>query len=309
MATLNKPMVLTVLLLSAGLLAACTLGGEPSTAQPVAGSTSTSMGTSTTSDEASEAPIPLDGNPDVLGVVSIDFVTAMFPTSPEEHRVTAAWTAIYSNVVQSWVEDCMADRGFEYEAQRISAMDWRRYADLPDFELDAEMGIIEFAPEESVPGPRPSASDAEVQAWQASYEHCSLEAETRRSEGFDQLLGRIPPWQQMIEEVNASPEMSASTEKMLRCISDGGGPEVESIPDLYREMGRILREANEGRDEFGSAIADIPPLIASCAGDLDAVRQQILMSERDRIVSQYADALAEAESFFNDVVAQSGWDE
>lgn len=202
----------------------------------------------------------------------------------------------------------MEEGGFEYEPQRVIAADFRRYAYLPDFELDAELGIVEFAPEEFVPGPRPGASPAEAEAWHSSFQICTDEAERQRSEGFDQIMGKIPPWHETIKDINNSPEMADATARMLDCVADGGGPDVESIPAMYLAIDRILMESSAD-PEFGSAVAELPPLIASCAGDLNEIRQQLLIPERDRVVALYAEPIAAAESFFNDVVAQSGWDD
>ncbi|MCI0544094.1 MAG: hypothetical protein L0Z49_06560 [Actinobacteria bacterium] len=240
-------------------------------------------------------------------MASIDFITAMFPTSPEEHRVTAAWTALRYNVELSWVADCMAGQGLLFDPERLTAAHWRRNGDMPDFELDAERGIWEpGGSQPGDPGPRPpsSASPAEVEAWNLAYIDCSNQIERKLSEEFDQVIGRAPFWFGIVREVNASEEMAGPTSRLLECVADGGGPVVDRIWDLYGHMDAVVQQSDT-KDEAQGSINSLAVLIADCAGDYDQVRQELLIPKRDEIVAGYRDVLAEAEKYFNEVIASS----
>lgn len=247
----------------------------------------------------------MDGTPKELGVSSIDFVTAMLPTSPVEYRVSAAWQATYYNVVNHWFELCMADEGFVVEVPRASAMDLRRNADLPDFQLDAQYGTFDAADLSWNGSPPQSASAAEAEAWQRVYDRCSLDVEKRKSEGFDQVIGRLPFWFDIVREVNDSPEMADATSQLLSCVAEGGGPEANSVRDLFAAYNSLILKTANSKDEAVDIGFEIGRLLNDCAGNYDQIRQDLLVPKRDEIVDGYGDVLAEAEAFFDEVLAEA----
>jgi hypothetical protein len=260
----------------------------------------------TVSDSAGGETIPLDGRPEDLGVKAIDFITALFPTTPKEHRENAAWDALRINVESSWVESCMAGSGFSIELPRVTALEVRRNADMPDFELDAEYGIFESRTDTTnyVAAPPGEASDPERARWQVEYAQCNLQVEAKRSTEFDQVIGQITPfWWDSVREINASEDMTKVTTELLTCVSDGGGPEATTIRDLYSD--RLTMGASSS-EEARSSWQDRANLIASCAGNYSQVRQGLLIPIRDQIVTDYPDLLAEARSYFDEVVAAAG---
>ncbi|MCI0425333.1 MAG: hypothetical protein L0Z47_05695 [Actinobacteria bacterium] len=248
---------------------------------------------------------PIDGRPEDLGVASIDFITAMFPTSPVEHRVSAAWMALRYNVEQSRVAECMADQGLVLVPDRITAAYLRRNGDMPDFQLDAERGIWEpGGPQPGDPGPRPpsSASAAEAEAWNQAYFDCGNGISNEVSGRFDSVIGQVPFWFGIVDEVNNSSEMKHATDTLLSCVAEGGGPQVDRVVDIYLYLDTVV-QGSETKDEALGALADMATLVAGCAGDYDAVRQALLIPKRDEIVAGYSDVLAEAELYFNEVMA------
>lgn len=252
--------------------------------------------------------VPIDGQPEAIGVTSVEFVAAVFPTTPEEVRVTAAWDAIRYNVEASWTEQCMSEAGFVLDIPRVTASMTRRRSEMPDFQLDAQLGFDLFIDEASLiePGPLAGASEAERVAWETTYQGCSLETERRRSEGFDQVLGRTPAWWDIVSDVNNSEEMAQATSQMLSCVAEGGGPVANSIEDLYGGIDVLLRNA-ETAEEFDSIAASMPDLIAGCAGTYDSTKQELLVPERHRLLRDYASELAEAEEYFDSVLARAGF--
>ena len=94
-----------------------------------------------------DSTIPIDGQPEAIGVTSIDYVAAVLPTTPEEVRVAAAWEAIRYNVEASWTEECMNESGFPVDIPLVTASMLRRRAEMPDFQLDAQLGFGLFIDE------------------------------------------------------------------------------------------------------------------------------------------------------------------
>lgn len=273
---------------------------------PVAGPATTA----TTTDEqvATTMPVerrPMDGSPQELGVTSVDFITAILPTSPVEYRVSAAWQAMYYNVVNHWFEVCVADQGFVVEVPRASAMDLRRNAVLPDFELDAQHGTFDATDLTWNGSPPQSASTAEAEAWHQAVDECNLDVEKRKSEGFDQVIGRLPDWFDIIREVNDSPEMADTTSRLLSCVSDGGGPEADSLEDLRGAYNSLIQETAKTKDDAVEIGFEMSRLLNNCAGGYDQVRQDLLIPKRDQIVNDYEDVLAEAKPFFDEVLSEA----
>lgn len=196
----------------------------------------------------------------------------------------------------------MAERGFFLETPRVLASELRRGAELPDFDMDAIVGLFEPAPEDWVPKPPSSASSSEAQAWEESFVACSNEVEKRASEQFDQVIGQVPFWFDIVREVNSSPEMQAASERLLECVAEGGGPKADSVSNLYLAIDQEAMQAATVEDlhELGFDMAE---LIAGCAGDFNKVRQDLLIPLRDEILGGYSEALAEADRYFNEVVA------
>lgn len=284
------------------------LGGEQSNPvlPPIGAAPTTSEATTTTSQPRSSVDrLPLDGRAQDLGVTSIDFMTALFPTSPEEHRQTAAWTAIRHNVEQSWVEICMVEGGVSAEMPRILALDVRRNADMPDFELDAELGIIEGTFDGYEGATAPAGSSAgEATAWQDAYTQCSDVVETKRSERFDQVIGQaVGSWWDTVRRVNTSSEMAQVTDRMLSCAAAQGGPQVDAVRDLYSDSLTMNARDLETAAEEG---LDLAGVIAECAGDYNQIRQSLLIPEREQIEIRYETALAEAETYFIEVLDAAG---
>lgn len=250
-------------------------------------------------DEATDR-LPLDGRPEDLGVDRIDFMTALFPTSPEEHRVTAAWRAVRFNVEQSWAEACMADMNVEADLGRMLAIDFRRNGQMPDFELDAELGITSMSEIEAGLAVDPSDMSEE---WQETYSDCGSQIEARLSKEFDQVIGRAPSWWQIVQEVNASETMEPVTAQLLDCVAEGGGPVGDAVTDLYST--RTIEDAPDLTTGI-NRVNDLADLIHQCSGDYNQVRQELLIPERDRIAADYPDVLAEAKRYFDGVLRDAG---
>lgn len=262
---------------------------------------------STTPTSAEESRIPLDGRPEELGVESFDFVTAVFPTSPVEHRVSAAWQALRHNVEGSWLEACMEEQGLVIEMPRVTAGYFNRNRDMPDFELDAELGIVRsydaYAAQPEPPSPPTGASDQERANWEAWYAGCSSQVEAKRSTQFDQVIGRIEAtWWDIVREVNASAEMEEVTTQLLTCVAEQGGPDVDNLWDLYST--RPTGGANS-LEEAAQTWNELAVVIAACAGDYSQVRQNLLIPFRDQLVKENADVLSEAKPYFDEVIAAS----
>ncbi|MGA8040206.1 MAG: hypothetical protein WCA93_08890 [Acidimicrobiia bacterium] len=255
------------------------------------------MATSPTTTVVSER-IPLDGRPGDLGVESIDFLTAIYPTSPEEHRVSAAWEALRHNVEGLWVESCMVAQGISANMPRITADYVRRNGDMPDFELDARLGLFNDHVVET-PAPPAKATVEQAAAWQTTYDECSNRVEVKRSEQFDQVIGLAPSWWDIVREINASPEMKPVTDHMLSCIADNGGPDVQDVIHLYSTQ--VIRDATS-KEDAAASWADLAELYASCAGDYNKIRQSLLIPKRQQIQADYQDVLARAREYFNEVV-------
>lgn len=246
----------------------------------------------------------MDGSPEELGVTSIDFVTAILPTSPVEYRESAAWNAIYYNVTNHRFEQCMAVQEIAVEVPRASAMDLRRSAELPDFELDATYGTLDANDLTWNASPPASTSPTEAKTWQETFDQCSLDVEKWKSEGFDQVIGRLPAWFDTIREVNGSAEMADTTTRLLSCVAAGGGPQADSLDDLYGVYNSLLQSA-ETKDEAIQIGLEMSRLLNSCVGDYNQTRQDILVPKRDQIVDEYADVLAEAKPFFDSVLSEA----
>jgi hypothetical protein len=247
--------------------------------------------------------LPLDGRPSDLGVDVVDFAGAVFPTSIQEIRMRAVWEAARSNVESGWVEACMEARGATIEIPRITAYDLRRQAAIPDFELDAEFGFYDPAPDEWSPAPPAGSTAEEAAAWNLAYSECSPEAEAKRSEQFDQVIGQAPSWFVIVDEVTASPEMHTVTEQMLLCIGDAGGPDVDTVRELYSDQ--ISQEA-DSLAAAGQASIELAQLIEHCAGAYDATRESLLLPKREAFMVEHADVFAEAERYFNELMAEAG---
>jgi hypothetical protein len=229
----------------------------------------------------------------------------MFPTSAEEFRQFVVWETVKTNVGLYQQEVCMTSEGQTVEMPRYLAVDLRRYAVMPDFELDAEYGILQgLAVDYPTTAPPPSLVGEERTAWWAAYSQCGAQWEVKVSTEFDQLVGRmLGEWFDHITEVTESEALSDVTEQMLTCVAEGGGPSVGSIADLYDD--RISQEA-ASLGELRLSLDVLASLIYGCAGDYDQVRQEVLIPIRDRMVDKYSDTLAQVEPFFNEVMMASG---
>ena len=247
--------------------------------------------------------LPLDGRPSDLGVDHIDFTGAVLPASIQEIRMLAVWEAARSNVESGWVESCMEARGTTIEIPRITAYELRRQAAIPDFELDAEFGFFDPAPDEWSPVPPADSTAEEAATWNRSYADCSLEAEAKRSEQFDQVIGQAPSWMAIVDEVTTSPEMHAVTEQMLQCIGDAAGPDVDTVSELYSD--RLAKEA-DSLAAAGQASIELAQLIEQCAGNYDATRKSLLLPKREAYMDEHAEVLATAEFYFIEVMTEAG---
>jgi hypothetical protein len=245
----------------------------------------------------------LDGRPSDLGVDGIDFAGAVLPTSIQEIRMLSVWEAARSNVESGWVEACMKARGATILIPRITAYDLRRQAAIPDFELDAEFGFYDPAPDEWSPAPPAGSTAEDAAAWNLAYSECSLEVEAKRSERFDQVIGQAPSWFAIVDQVTTSPEMHVVTEQMLQCIGDAGGPDVDTVGELYSD--RIAKEA-DSLAAAGQASIELAQLIEQCAGDYDATRENLLLPKRDAFMEEHAPVLATAELYFDEVMTEAG---
>ncbi len=289
--------ILTMIVLTPLVFLSGDRRGGTATPPPLVTPTATIATTTTTTAVVSER-IPLDGRPGDLGVESIDFITAIYPTSPEEHRVSAVWEALRHNVEGFWVESCMVAQGISVEMPRITADYVRRSGDMPDFELDARMGIFNDYIVET-PAPPATATSEQTAAWQTTYDECSNAVEVKRSEQFDQVIGLAPSWWDIVREVNASPEMKPVTDHMLSCIADNGGPDVQDVIHLYSDQ--ITMDATS-KEDAAASWAVLAELYASCAGDYNRVRQSLLIPKRQQIHADYPNVLAQAREYFNEVV-------
>jgi len=256
-----------------------------------------------TSASTASRGVALNGNPELLGVTNIDFVTAMFPTSPEEHRISAAWEALKYNVRGKMVEDCMAEAGFDYRRTRYSSMFFQRNGDMQDFELDARIGMLANSIGiDSDEEPPASSSQAEKDAWSAALARCDSRVSESQHESFDYVIGSVALWWDIVRDVNNSAEMATATESMLMCIADAGGPRVETLQDVYLVTDRMVMDGIAAGRDPNSVTVEVAQTIADCAGDYNETRQALLVPIRDRIVEEYAEELAEAEEYFNEML-------
>lgn len=292
----------TVLVIAPVALLLTTGSGSPPLGAPTPTTQATT--TTTTNVDVTSTRLPLDGRPSDLGVDSVNFVGAVFPASIQEIRMLAVWEAVRSNVESAWVEQCMGEHGFAVEIPRTLAIQLRRQAAIPDFDLDAEFGFFDEAPDDWTALPPSDSTPDVAAAWDSAYFECSVEVEAKRSEQFDQVIGQAQSsWYDIVSDVTASPDMMVATEEMLRCIAEAGGPEVESVVELYSDQ--IGREA----DSFGAAVQgsiELAQLIQQCAGDYDSMREGLLVPKRQEILDEFADVLAEAKKYFDEVLAEVG---
>lgn len=279
------------------------VGGAPA---PIAPRTTESPSTTTTVPPALQR-LPLDGRPQDLGVDVVDFTTVIFPTSPEELRQATVWNTVKTNVGLYREEVCMTAKGHQVEMPRYLAVDFRRHAEMPDFELDAQYGVITGdSAEYTTPSPPPGADQDEVASWQSAFSECTDQWEQRVSTEFDQIVGPIisaSAWWTHVQEVTDGEAMRAVTHQMLTCIADGGGPAVDNVEDLYSDQ--ILQDSPSLREaeQTWETLAD---LILECSDGYNSLRQELLVPIRDQMRLEHAEALAQAEGFFDEVMVASG---
>jgi hypothetical protein len=95
--------------------------------------------------------------------------------------------------------------------------------------------------------------------------------------------------------------MAEETSRFLKCVADAGGPEADSIIGIYEALsGPMLRASSV--EELLEVSMRAAQIIADCAGDYNETRQALLIPIRDRIVEEYAEELAEAEKYFNEML-------